>query len=217
MSQPQSAPPAANADGARTIQRRALGAALAGILIAVVWVTVRGNWAESAERNPTRAEEAPVVQLLRTPAGRLVVRAAAVVAAPADATWKTVVDYEHFQQIFATRWWHYAEVQAGPEQDGVRHLTGKVDTVAGIWPVDIDIRHHADAGEFRAEWDGTVSESEINRGSWRVTPLGEQACLLVLQVEVQVPRVPNALVNNVMLSQLHTALAAVREHLQRPR
>lgn len=200
-----------------TLRRRVLAVLAVVLLIAAAWTWIRGSWAETVERNPTRADEGCLVQLLRTADGRVVVRAGEVLPYPADRLWSAVTDYEHFTEIFATLWWRYAEVTASPEKDGVRHLLGKVDSAVGRWPVDIDIRHRVDPAERRADWDGSEAELPVNRGHWLVRPAGEQAGLLVLEVEVKVRRCPDVLVNNVLLSHLGSAIAAVREHLARAR
>jgi uncharacterized protein YndB with AHSA1/START domain len=198
-------------------QRIAL-AALAALVAALgIAAVARGTWASRVPEDPAASSEGVRTQLFLDEDGRKKVRCSAVLDYPAERVWATVTDYRRFPQIFG-RVSPLADVTidgAEPLPDGRYRLTGNVRSRLGTWPVDVKVRHTPSPERYVAAWDESRGD-EVNRGSWTVVPLGPDRCRAVYLLEVRVPHYPAFVVNDVLLAELGSVVAAVRDDLARP-
>lgn len=189
--------------------------AVAGIAIAAL--VVRGTWADSAPRDPSSSSEGVVDQLCRDASGTTYVRCSVILEAPADRVWTTIVSYKRFPEIFrdVSAFATLDVTAAEPEADGRTRLVGRVQSIAGTWPIDVRVAHTITSTGYTASWD-EPSDDFDNRGSWTVTPLGPSRCLVVYQLDVRAHRYPAFLINAVLLNGAPPVLEAVRKDVERP-
>lgn len=195
----------------RLRKRVVIPLALVGLLgLFVLWAYVRGTWGDTETRDPQSSDEGVVVQLLRTPEGRMPVRCAAVVDQPIDKVWAAMTDYDHYGEIFPTL--GSAPVTVTRGEGGAVKLRGVASSWLGDWPFDIGV-HQWETNRMRVVWWHEKDSGEVllNRGSFAARPLGEGKTLLLYSLEVELSGYPNFLVRNVLLSRQPGVLRALVE------
>ncbi len=212
MAEAQAAP-APTADAPLRIRTIVLWSIMAALVLTFIWLWIRGSWTDTQERDPSTVADGVLTQLYRDPDGRTVVRSSAILAAPPDRVWGVITDYAHFPEIFHSGLWKMMGNQATHEADGRWHMTGRVETALGTYPVDILLEHEETPQKCVASWDESTSDFMVNRGWWRLTPSGEGKSLLVFALEVKVEPYPRFLVHNVLLSQNDGVIETVRRRL----
>jgi hypothetical protein len=196
----------------RWLRKRTIVLGVAALLAAVlVWLVVRGTWADTAPRNPQSSAEGAVAQLYQEPDGRKLVRAALVIDRPADEVWKVVTDYDHFAETFP-----YERSLQGEREPGDRyHLSGVLHSqLYGDWAFDVRVRHEETAEGRVASWEGPTPDLPVHRGSWTVTPLGPDRTLLALAVEMQLRGYPQFWTHNILLNRVKPMVRAVDQRLK---
>lgn len=199
----------------RRVRKRILipGVLLLGVAITFAWLYWHGTNAETAERNPSSAGEAPVTQLLNQD-NRIFVRSAIVIdAAPADV-WRVVSDYESHPKFMP----YIAHLTSQKLPDGRTRLTGVATTHFTVdWPFEIDVTHveNATQGEYSSSWhEKDKSDFTVNRGGWTVKPHGAKQTLLVFAKQAEMPRYPNFLIRNILMNRLGDLVSAVRDEVK---
>jgi uncharacterized protein YndB with AHSA1/START domain len=186
------------------------------LIIAVVgllaWGVIRGNWTDDQPINPSSVDDGVVTELLRTAAGGKQIRAVMIVDAAPESVWKVVTDYDHFADVFP----NISTSKGTRDPDGRWHLTGEVRSLVGHWPMDLHVRHEESAAKSVASWDEPSGALKINRGSWVVTPHGNNQTLLQYNLELRVSPFPDFVVRAVLLDQLKPVMKAVANRAQRP-
>jgi uncharacterized protein YndB with AHSA1/START domain len=189
----------------RLRKRIVIPCAFIGVVCALlVWAVIRGNLTDAEPRNPASATDGVVSQIIRTPDGHKVLRAAAIVNSSPDRVWKVVTDYDHFAEIFP----NISASKGVRDPDGRWHVTGEVRSVVGRWPMDVHVHHEESPSKFIASWDEPRGAWTINRGSWIVTPQGQGESLLEYNLELRVSPFPDFVVRSVLLGQLKPVLKA---------
>jgi hypothetical protein len=198
-------------------QKIAIATLAAFLVTTCVILMVRGTWADSEIVNPSASNQGTITRLYRDPEGNTSVRCAAVLDFPSDRVWEVVTGYERFGKIFGemSSIARLEVTDATHEADGQVHLVGRVSSLLGTWPVDVRVAHDETGPNRVASWD-TSEAGHVNRGSWTISPLGEDRSLVVYLLEVQDPPYPNILVNNVLLNETRAVVDAVERELAKP-
>jgi len=177
-------------------------AALLAVTIGALWI--RATWASATERNPAASTDGAVTQLFRTPEGRTVVRCSVVIDRPIDLVWKGMNDPSTYSGMFPA-----AGLTAEPLPDGRIHVSHPKSTAAGTWTVDLHLRRVETPARRALVWDDPSAEVPVNRGDWGVTPLGPDRTLLVALLDIEVARMPDVVLRNILLSREGAVLEAV--------
>jgi len=187
------------------------------VLVVIVAIAgaavVRGEWADSTERNPSSPDDETVTQLWRKPNGNVVVRCAIVVDAPPKDVWAAVSDYARYDKFLPD----VSKVEATPEKDGRVLVAGVVYSRLGNeLPFEALAKHAAspDKGEYTAAWsERDMNAFKLNRGSWSVTPIDktQRQTLLACTLQIEMKDYPNFVVRNVLLVQLPAVVKAMRD------
>jgi hypothetical protein len=186
--------------------------ALGGLaLLAFLGFLVRGTWADTTPRNPSRSEDPPVTQLLRQPDGTLEVRSAVLLPHPLEEVWLAITDYEHYGDICSC-------VQASRIQYDPAGPT-RIEAVTPIGlgqriPFSVTMRYEQNLYEYVAAWDEPAGEVVVNRGRWVLQPVGQQETLLSLSLEVQVRHVPDFILRNISLSRVEDVVRNTQRRLR---
>lgn len=188
-----------------------IGCALLAVLALAAFL--KGSSTDSDERNPETVADGMVCQILERDAEHHPVRCALVIDAPSEEVSALVRDYERFPETFDSELGSITLAQITEEREGFVHLEGVVETPLFSWPIDVRVQHEdLPDGERTARWEESESAELVNRGRWVVRPVPEGA-LLVYELEVRTPWVPNFLVNDFLLTQLAYPLTKVAEHV----
>lgn len=172
---------------------------------------VRGTRSSTVEDNPSSSKEGVRCKLFDDGNGHKPVRCAAVVdAAPADVS-AIVRDYAHFPDVFQTSWAKIRVTSATPDEGGVVHFVGNLDTVFKTLPIDVKIKHTDEGDTHTASWDDAHGALLMDRGSWTVKPAPGGGSLLVYQLEIRAPLSPDFAVNNILLAKMGDAVEHVRK------
>lgn len=180
----------------------------------LIFLIVRGSWADSNARIPTTAEQGAISQLYLNPNGQKQIRCAAVLNYPASKVWAVVTDYAHFGEIFGDKFWTMKFNNIEQQPNNVFHVTGGVSTKLGGWPLDLHITHTESAEKYVASWDESGGNIKINRGSWTITPISADKSLIVYSLESQISPFPQFITNNIFFSQLKAAMRSVDQRLK---
>ena len=175
-------------------------AAVLAFAVGALWI--RATWATAAERNPSSAADGAVTRLFRAPDGRRVVRSAVVIDRPIDRVWKGMNDPSTYSGMFPE-----AGIQAETLPDGRIHVSHPKSTAAGTWSVDLHLRR--EEARRALVWDDPSPDVPVNRGDWSVVALGPDRTLLVALLDIEVARIPNVLLRNLLLSREGAVLEAV--------
>ena len=191
----------------RSFRLLALPAALlAGALGAAV---VRGTRAEKPLDPPPAA--GPVCQVCRAPGGGKEVRCAARLPYPLERVWEVVTDYGHYGDICECL--HADDVRHEP--DGRCLLKGRVRSLlSGTVPFAAELRHEQGLDEYVISWDRPDGRVLVNRGRWRLRPVGRAETLVALSLEVQVRGVPTFVLRNLSLHRLREVVRALERRLR---
>ena len=205
-------------DGAKP-KRRSRAPLVAGLigcaLLAALALAafLKGSSTDIDERNPETVAEGMVCQILERDAHHHPVRCALVVDAPSEEVSALVRDYERFPETFDSELGSITLAHITEEPERVVHLEGVVETPLFTWPIDVRVRHEdLPDGVRTARWEQSEGAELVNRGRWVVRPVAE-GTLLVYELEVRTPWVPNFLVNDFLLTQLAYPLTKVAEHV----
>ncbi len=209
---PASASPAAGAATPGTGSRRAiLAALLAPLALLLVWAVVRGTWADTVEKNPTRSADGVVTQLYQGPDGRKVVRTALVIDQPIEAVWAAATDYEHFVDTFP----YLVALEVNRESESKVTMKGRVSSsVFGEYEYLSTVLHDVNPERRIASWDQPGADLTVNRGRWILTPAGAGSTLCVLFLEIEIKQVPNFLTRDVLLSRTKPVLMALDRQIR---
>lgn len=196
----------------RRVRKRILipSVLLAAALVGFVWLWWRGTMADTAPRNPLSVADGVVTQLLKLDEGVIAVRSAVIVDAPPEAVWRIVSDYDSHPRFVP----HIAEISSSKLDDGRVRLTGMAHSrIWGDWPFEIDVTHKETPGEFySASWDEKDKTGfAVNRGSWKLKPVGDNQTLLAFTKQMEVPGYPNFVVRNILLDRLGSIVRAMRD------
>lgn len=171
---------------------------------------VRGTSATTTPDNPSSSKEGVLCAIVDDGQGHKPVRCAAIVdASPAEVS-AIVRDYEHYPQVFASKLAHLTVTSVTPEPGKTVHFTGNLVTLFKTLPIDVRISHTDEGDKYVASWDEPHGSLLKDRGSWTAQPARSGGTLLVYQLEVEAPRSPDFLVNNVLLSNMGTVVEHVR-------
>ena len=170
---------------------------------------VRGTWADLEPRDPPGVGDPPLAQVLRLPDGTRSVRAAIRLGHRPDEVWQIITDYDHYGDICS--FIRGAELEHG--SDGCRVRGRAVTPVPLSLPFQIELKHEQELLEYTSSWDEASGDVLVNRGAWRVRPVGDGEALLSLSLEVQVRGVPDWLLRNISLHRLRAVLQAVEGRL----
>jgi ribosome-associated toxin RatA of RatAB toxin-antitoxin module len=178
--------------------------------LAFVIFYIRGTWATTQPRNPTSVAEGPVSQMYQTPAGDKVVRCAIVLPHPAERVWAVVTDYPHYSDFLP----YLSNVEATPSDDGCVMKGQAASAVSGTCPFEITVRE--DKHARRVAWDEKPAQGDVllNRGSWELTPVGNDQTLLVLTLQAEVRSSPDFFLRNFFLYRLKQVVRAVERRLK---
>lgn len=188
--------------------------ALAGLFVAAL---VRGEWADTIEKNPAAPQDDPVTQLYRKSNGNVVVRSAVVVAAPPKDVWAVVRAYSKYGEFLPG----VRDVEATPQQNDRVQLAGVFHArLFGAWPFECVVKHveAPPKGEFAAFWnEHDFGEFALNRGSWSVSPLDktQRQSLLTCTLQIECKDWPNFIVRDVLLYELPPIVQAMRDEVVR--
>jgi uncharacterized membrane protein len=202
----------------RRVRKRILipSVLLALLVLGAGWLWWRGTSAETAPRDPARAAEGPVTQLL-TQDGRTFVRCAIIVDAPPEDVWRVVTDFDSHPKFMP----YIAELSQQKLEDGKVRLTGVARThVWADWPFEIDVTLKEDPakGEFSASWhEENKTDFAVNRGAWTLRPHQDKQTLVVFTKQAELSGYPNFLIRNIMMNRVDELLAAVRDEVARRR
>lgn len=183
-------------------------------LTLLIGVLIRGSWAETVIKNPTDSSQGILRQLYQNPEGKKEVRSAAILDYPPDKVWGVITDYKHFQDIFGSRLWSMEVSAAEEDKDGKIHLTGKVNSKFGTWPIDVYITHNKTTEKYIASWNQPFGKVLTNRGNWTITPAEEGKSLIVYTLETEVDPFPTFFTNTVLLSQSKNIIKSVEQRLK---
>ena len=185
------------------------------LVLAGLGFYVRGTWADTQERDPASVADGTVTQLLRKPDGALLIRCAIRIKATPKQVWAVVTDYNTHNDFIP----YASKVTAAHDPDGRWHVAGVAHSrIWGDWPFDTHVVHVEDQAkqEYHTAWDekndGLIA---LNRGGWRLSPVGDGETLLVYTLQVEVPQYPAFVLRNIVMDRLHSVLKAVRAETQR--
>ncbi|HYT90143.1 MAG TPA: SRPBCC family protein [Gemmataceae bacterium] len=183
------------------------------LLLAFVWLYVRGTWADSVAHNPQTAADGAITQLFRTPQGDVQVRCAIVIDAPAAKVWDVIRDYPNHPRFLP----YVSAMQAKPEEGDRVHLTGTAHSrLWGDWHFAAHVDHKKVSDkEYVASWDEPGETMTVNRGSWALTALEPGKTLVVYALQAEPKDYPKFLVRNLLLSRLSSVLNGVRDEVKR--
>jgi uncharacterized membrane protein len=212
-----STPTPAPAPGRRRVKKRILiPVILLGlVLVAFLWLYVRGTWADTAERNPQTPAEGTVTQLYRTPQGDVQVRCAILIDAPVAGVWDVVRDYANHPRFLP----YVSAMHVEPKEGGRLYLTGTAHSrLWGDWPFAVHVDHKAVPDkEYVASWDEPGEGLTVNKGSWTLTAAGPGQTLVVYALQVEADGYPNFFVRNLLLDRLSKVLYGLRDEVRRRR
>lgn len=182
------------------------------VIVVLLWLYVRGTWADSVARNPQTSAEGTVTQLLRTPEGDVQIRCAILIDAPAAKVWDVVRDYANHPRFLP----YVSAMEVQPKEGGRVYLSGAVHSrLWGDWHFAGHVDHKMISDkEYVASWDEPGETMTANRGSWTLTAVGLQT-LAVYTLQVEAAGYPNFFVRNLLLDRLHKVLHGLREEVDR--
>jgi uncharacterized membrane protein len=203
------------APGRRRVKKRILipVIVLGMVLVFLLWMYVRGTWADTVVRNPQTSAEGTVSQLYRAPQGDVQVRCAILIDAPAAQAWAVVRDYANHPRFLP-----YVSALAVEPKDGDRvHVTGTAHSrLWGDWSFEVNVDHKTDPDkEYFASWDEHGAGLAVNRGSWTLTATGPSQTLVVYALQVEAEGYPNFFVRNLLLDRLHKVMNGLRDEVTR--
>jgi ribosome-associated toxin RatA of RatAB toxin-antitoxin module len=212
---PPSKPTPAATPKKRRLRLLCIPVVLLGLaLLAFLVFYIRGTWASSVVHDPTTVAQGPISELYDAPDGHKVVRCAIVLPFPIEIVWAVVTDYSHYSDFLS----YLSDIQATKKDDGWK-MKGKADSaLSGTWAFDITVHEDKPPSPkpWRVSWDENPSqgEVEVNRGSWELTPAGENQTLLVLTLEAEVRGAQSFFLRNFFLHRLKVVVRAVEKRLQ---
>ena len=181
------------------------------VFLLMIWLSIRGTWADTTPRNPVTSSEGALTQLYLAPSGKQI-RSALVIDHPIDEVWNVVTDYDHFSEIFP----HVCHTDIRRESDGRFHLSGSaVANCFGTWPFEVHITHHESPKQYIAEWAEPHLDLTVNRGSWTLTPLSGNRTLAVYTLEAEVKQFPGFIVRSALLMRVDGVIGAVAREVAR--
>lgn len=195
---------------------RRVSLALTALLLAGTGLlVVRGTLASEAPLAPTRVDDGVQTQLHQGPHGAQI-QAALVVAHPVADVWEVVTAYEAFGDLFEPPFWDLQIEDATWSADRrTCALRGQAVSKLLTVPVDVVVLHELrEDGARIASWDDSAG-GRVNRGRWLLTPLDSGRTRIVYEAQVSLPRIPQFLVNDVLLAEVGFVVGAVRDHLGR--
>lgn len=183
------------------------------VLGLLIWLYVRGTWADTEVRNPQTTTEGTVSQLYRTPEGDVQVRCAILVDAMAAKVWAVVRDYTNHPRFLP----YISATEVQPRGDNGVYLSGIAHSrLWGDWPFAMVITHEEQPGqEYTAKWDYPTPTLLVNRGGWTLTPKGPNQTQVVYTLQWEVKYYPNFFVRNLLLDRLHQVLKGLRDEVYR--
>jgi ribosome-associated toxin RatA of RatAB toxin-antitoxin module len=183
---------------------------LAIVVLAFFIFYVRGTWASTDPHNPTSVQEGPISELYQTPDGNKVVRCAILLPYPTDRVWNIVTDYPHYSAFLP----YLSDIETTRTDSGCVMKGQAASAISGTWPFEITVHENKEA--HRVSWDEKPSQGdvELNRGSWELTPVGENQTLLVLTLQAEVRSSPTFFLRNFFLHRLKQVVRAVDKRLQ---
>jgi ribosome-associated toxin RatA of RatAB toxin-antitoxin module len=182
-------------------------------LLAFVVFYIRGTWATSEAGNPATVQEGPISQLYLTPEGDKVIRCAILLPYPVERVLGVVTDYAHYSEFLP----YLSDIQAERKDDDWLMKGQAQSAVSGTWPFEITVREERlGRSQWRIRWDEQPNQSEValNRGSWELTPAGDNQTLLVLTLQAEVRSTPTFFLRNFFLYRLKQVVRAVERRLQ---
>jgi hypothetical protein len=214
MSTPAPVPPAP-ATRRRVKKRVLIPLILLGIvLLAFVWLYIRGTWADTEVRDPKTTAEGPVTQLYYAPPAGTSVRCAVLVDAAPHEVWAVVTDYDKHSDFLP-----YVSEMASAKNGANVSLVGRAhSSLWGDWDIKVLVTHREepDKGEFAAFWDEPADdETRVNRGGWQVSGKGDGKTLIVYNLQLEVSRYPDFLVRNILLDRVPKVVAGMRDEVLR--
>jgi ribosome-associated toxin RatA of RatAB toxin-antitoxin module len=189
------------------------------LLVVAVVFYVRGTWADKEEHNPSGPDAGTITQLLERPNKNVVVRCAVVVDAPPKDVWAVINDYASHKDFLP----YVTKVEATPQKDGKILIDGVAySRVWQEWPFEslVTNKEDPDDGEYSALWsEEGKGEYKVNRGGWTLKPLAKskKQTLLEFSLQIEMEKVPNFLVRNIIMDRLHSVLKAMRDETLRRR
>jgi ribosome-associated toxin RatA of RatAB toxin-antitoxin module len=187
------------------------------LTVIAVGFYVRGTWADKEEHNPAGSDAGTITQLLRQPDGNVVVRCAVVVDAPPKDVWAAINDYGSHKNFLP----YVTKVEATPQPDGKILIDGVAySRLWQEWPFQSLVTNKEDPGngEYSALWsEEDKGEFKVNRGGWSVKRFGKGETLLAFTLQIEMEKVPNFLVRNIIMDRLHSVLKAMRDEIVRRR
>ena len=190
---------------------RLLPAVPAALLVGALGAAfVRGAWPEEG-RDPAGVADGPVCAVCRTPGGGKEVRCALRLPYTMDRVWEVVTDYDH-----------YGDVCDCIRADAVRHepdgrcrLAARARSLlAGEVPFAVELLPEQNLDEYVISWDRPDGRVLVNRGRWRLRPVGRAETLVALSLEVQVRGVPTFVLRNLSLHRLREVVRALERRLR---
>ena len=187
------------------------------LLISAVGIYLRGTWADSVEKTPSRPEEGTVTQLLKKPDGNVVVRCAVVVDARPQEVWAVIIDYEGHPKFLP----YVSKVKASKQADGQFLIDGIThSSLWGDWPFQSLVTHteKPETMQYATHWNEVDKDLfKVSRGGWRVRAIekSNQQSLLVFELQIELKDYPNFLVRNVVMDRLYTIVEAMRDEALR--
>ena len=215
-SEPEAAPDeVVDTDRPARLARRVTFALVGLLLAGTVLLYVRGSVASEAPLAPTRATDGVQVQLHQGPQGPQI-QAALVVAHPVADVWAVVTDYEAFGEVFEPPLWDLQITEIDWSADRREcALRGQAVSRLLTVPVDVTVAHELrEDGVRTASWDDGGG-ARVNRGRWVLTPLDSGTTRVVYEAQVSLPRIPQFLVNDVLLAEVGFVVGGVRDRLAR--
>jgi hypothetical protein len=192
---------------------RRAGLVATAVLAAIgVAAFVRGSLVDTVERDPATSDEPVRCQILDRGGGQRPVRCVKRIDAPPAAVAAIVRDYGRFPEMFSARFVGLSLTEVTPEPGDVVHLVGRIRTPVYTWPLDVRVRHETRDGDVHvASWAEPRGAMMGNRGAWTIKPAGGGGSLLSYELEVDAPRAPRFLVNDVLLAEIPFPVGRVAE------
>jgi uncharacterized membrane protein len=183
------------------------------VLVLLLWLYLRGTWADTELHNPRVSAEGPVTQLYRTPEDNVQVRCAILIDAPVVTVWTVVRDYGNHPRFLP----YISVMEVDPGEGDRVHLTGIAHSrLWGDWPFDAHVDHKKVSDkEYVASWDEPGEGFAANRGSWTVTAFSPNQTLVVYALQIEPAGYPSFFVRNVLRDRMHKVVTALRDEVQR--
>ena len=192
----------------------ALSMLMAGLALAAY---VRGSSASAEMRDPTEPRDGVLCSLLRAAEDPAPIRCAAIAEAPAERVFALVTDYRAASTAFDTAWLDVRVSSVERELDDRVHFAGSIAFFHLPIPIDVRITHSQSADAHVAAWSESAASRFANRGSWTVRRVAEGTSLVIYELAVAAPWVPQFAMNDALLAGLPSIVARVATDLKTAR